>query len=401
MTKQKIALVSDWFLPRTGGVERHLVELARALHARGHEVEIVTATRGASTAHELPGVPIVRLDCPLLPGYRTVFRPRDGAQLASLFAERRYDLIHAHSIYSPLALAAAYAGRTLRLPTVLTAHSLVRYACIPLFRALDYRLMWSSWPQVITAVSEAVAADLRRASFAAEVQVLPNGLTLPPRAPRPERAHHEPVRIICVSRLVPRKRPEALLRAFARLDERIGAQRAARCRLVFVGNGPLFDDLRALAQRLGVAERVEWKGWCSPDEVQAELRGADIFALPTRKEAFGLAALEAAAVGLPVVTMRSSGAAELFTPGVDGMVASSDEDLTLALAKLIEDPGLRARLGDRARFLAERYDWSGVLDRTLQLYRLAERRLGDRSGAALAPPLESRPAALQLVPGGA
>jgi glycosyltransferase involved in cell wall biosynthesis len=397
MNPQKIALVSDWFLPRTGGVERHLVELARALQARGRQVEIVTATPGSEVIPELPGVPVVRLDVPLLPGWQTVYRPRDGAALAELFAARGYELIHAHSIYSPLALAAAHAGRVLRVPTVLTAHSLVRYACIALFRALDYRLMWSAWPQVITAVSEAVAADLRRASFAAEVQVLPNGLCLPPRTVRVERAARVPVTIVCVSRLVPRKRPVALLRAFARLRDHLGDREAARCRLVFVGGGPLYDELAELAGRLGVADRVELRGWGSPDEVALALAAADVFALPTRKEAFGLAALEAAAAGLPVVTLRGSGAAELFTPGVDGLVAADDAGLTDAIARLVVDPALRARLGERARLLAERFAWAGIIERTLQLYRLAAQRLGDRSGAALAPPLEPRPPVLQLV----
>jgi glycosyltransferase involved in cell wall biosynthesis len=398
MNPQKIALVSDWFLPRTGGIERHLVDLARVLAARGRQVEIVTATPGSEVVPELPGVPVVRLDVPLLPGWQTVYRPRDGAALAELFAARGYDLIHAHSIYSPLALAATHAGRVLRVPTVLTAHSLVRYACIALFRVLDYRLMWSSWPQVITAVSEAVAADLRRASFAAEVQVLPNGLCLPPAQTHPLRRARDPFTIVCVSRLVARKRPLALLRAFARLRDRLGERAAARCRLVFLGGGPLYDELHELAGRLGVADRVELRGWSSPEEVALALTGADVFALPTRKEAFGLAALEAAAAGLPVVTLRGSGAAELFTPGVVGGDQTVDDaGVTDALARLVADPALCARLGERARLLAERFAWAGIIERTLQLYRLAAQRLGDRSGASLAPPLEPRPPLLQLV----
>jgi glycosyltransferase involved in cell wall biosynthesis len=396
MTPQKIALVSDWFLPRTGGVERHLVELARALRGRGHTVEIVTATPGPEIVPELPDVPIVRLRVPLLPGYRTVFRPRDGIALGELFATRGYDLVHGHSIYSPLALAAAWAGRAQHIPTVLTAHSLVRYACIPLFRALDYRLMWSSWPQVVTAVSDAVAADLRRASFAADVQVLPNGLELPDLV---DRDGHDPsmLRIVCVGRLVSRKRPDALVRAFARMADHMGPS-ARRCRLVLVGGGPMYDDLSALAGRLGVGDRVELRGTCNRAEVEAALAEADVCALPAHKEAFGLAGLEAAATGLPVVTMRGSGAAELFTPGVDGLVASDDRALGDALARLACDPALRRRLGERARRLAERHAWPGILDRTLSLYRLAAQRVGDRNGGVQSP-LEPRPPALQLVGG--
>ena len=389
MNPYKIALVSDWFLPRTGGIERHIVELARELTGRGCSVEIITATRGAAVADGLPGVPIIRLDCPLLPRYGTIFRPRELAKLTELFSARGYDLVHGHSLYSPLAMAAMHAGRALRIPTVLTAHSLVRYAAMAVFRALDYRLMWSSWPSVITAVSEAVAADLRRASFNSEVHVVPNGLQL--AAPVERGAGDGLLRIVSVTRLVSRKRPMTLMRAFAKLDQHVRGDRVARCRLVFVGDGPLRGALEREARRLHVGDRVEFRGWCSAEEVSAELRRANIFALATKKEAFGIAALEAAAAGTPVVVMGGSGAAELFTPGVDGLVADSDDALTTCLATLVEDRALRERLGDRARSLAERFAWSSVIDRTLGLYRLAVRRMGDRSGAALDSTVERLP----------
>jgi glycosyltransferase involved in cell wall biosynthesis len=398
MTPRKVALVSDWFAPRTGGVERHMIDLARGLRSRGYEVEVITATPGPASLAELPGVPILRLDCPLLPGYDTVFRPRDGAQLTQLFTERGYDLIHAHSLYSPLALAAAHAGHTLRLPTVLTAHSLVRYACMAVFRALDYRLMWSSWPNLITAVSDAVANDLRRASFTDEVHVLPNGIDLPPRLP--PRPLTGALRIVSVLRLVPRKRPLALLRAFASLERLLPAETYARCRLVIVGGGPMEAEMHALARRLGIADRVELRGCCTPAEVRAALAEANIFALASRKEAFGLAALEAASASLPVVILRGSGTAELFTPERDALIASSDAELGVAIARLVEDPALCARLGAQGRALAECYAWDGILDRTLTLYRLAARRAADRHGVTVAArgPATPRPA-LSLVGG--
>ena len=394
MHSMKIALVSDWFLPRTGGVEQHIVDLASALSGAGHTVEIVTATPGPARVPQLPGVPIHVLDCPLLPRYATVFRPREARALEALFRTRGYDLVHAHSIYSPLALAACWAAKNQRIPAVLTAHSLVRYACIPLFRALDYRLMWSSWPGVVTAVSEAVANDLRRASFVSDVHVLPNGLCLPAPLDRNQR-QAGPVRIVCVSRLVPRKRPAVLLRAFAALDP---ARRTAS-KLVFVGSGPLEPELAALAREHGIADRVELRGWCTRAQVAAALAEADLFVLPATKEAFGLAALEAAAASLPVVTMRRSGSGELFTPGLDGLVAGSDRELTSILAQLIDDPALRMRLGAEARRLAERFDWGHVLDRTLGLYRLAGQRLRDRAGARIATAQPTmRISALRMLP---
>jgi glycosyltransferase involved in cell wall biosynthesis len=257
------------------------------------------------------------------------------------------------------------------------------------FRALDYRLMWSSWPNVITAVSDAVANDLRRASFTDEVHVLPNGIDLPPRLP--PRPLTGPLRIVSVLRLVPRKRPLALLHAFAALAKSLPPEQYARCRLVIVGGGPMEAEMRALAQRLGIADRVELRGCCTPAEVRAALAEANVFALASKKEAFGLAALEAAAASLPVVVLRGSGTAELFTPERDALIASSDEELAVALARLVDDPVLCARLGAHGRTLAEHYAWDGILDRTLALYRLAARRASDRHGIGA----EARASAVQ------
>ncbi len=383
---RKVALVSDWFLPRTGGVERHIVDLARGLKSRGQRVEIVTTTPGPTRVAELPDVPVIRIDTPLLPIWKVVYHPKDGAALTKLFRERDYDFIHAHSIYSPLALAACWAGNALRLPTVLTAHSMVRHAMFPVFRLLDYWLLWSSWPTVITAVSNSVAADLRRASFAGEIEVVPNGLDLPLAARRVPRRPGDPVRIISVSRLVPRKRPGALLEAFAQLETHLGPEMTARCRLVLVGGGPLLPELKAQAERLGVADLVEFRGWCTAEQVAAALDEAEFFVLPTQKEAFGIAALEAAARGLPVVTMRGSGAAELFTPGCDGLVAGSDAELTQILARLVVDARLRERLGQEALKTASLYAWPGVLDRTMAIYDKADRKVAERFGAVIPPP---------------
>ena len=102
---------------------------------------------------------------------------------------------------------------------------------------------------------------------------------------------------------------------------------------------------------------------------------ADIFTLPTFFDPFANATLEAMAAGLPVITSRRNGAAEILRPGVDGLVVDRPEDvggLAAALASLA-DPDRRAALGGKARETALRYPWDGPLERTLAVYRAVTR----------------------------
>jgi len=138
----------------------------------------------------------------------------------------------------------------------------------------------------------------------------------------------------------------------------------------------------ALAQRLGVADRVSFLGF--RDDVARLLRASDLFVFPSRYETFALVVLEALASGVPVVTARSVGAAGLVTPEC-GLVLPDSEDaaaLARALRLLVEDAPLRERMGRTAREVAQAHGWAQMAEAYFRLYeRLAETPLGSWSGA--------------------
>jgi glycogen(starch) synthase len=155
---------------------------------------------------------------------------------------------------------------------------------------------------------------------------------------------HVPVTILHVGRLIPRKGIDRLLRAVAR------ARSDVALRLVLVGSGPEEPALRRLAGELGLDGEVEFRGFVDQPGLPEVYAEADVFAFPTLDDPFGIALLEAAATGLPVVASPFAGATvDPVEEGVTGLIVDPDDTVAWAraLAGLAGDPELRRRLGAR------------------------------------------------------
>src|SRR3954464_1493841 len=202
----RVLHVTDTYLPRRGGIELHVHDLAQAQRRNGDEADVLTLTRSRSV--------------PSAQSAGSLLRPEDDAHLLAklrfLLAHRRhgrdagYDVVHAHcSTFSPLVFATLAAAD---IPTAVTFHSLWR-RYTPLYRTADLAVGWSSWPIAWSAVSEAAGATIRRAAARPmDVDVVPNGID-PTAWPAPARTT-EPgrLRVISLMRVSPHKRPLALLR---------------------------------------------------------------------------------------------------------------------------------------------------------------------------------------------
>jgi UDP-glucose:(heptosyl)LPS alpha-1,3-glucosyltransferase len=166
--------------------------------------------------------------------------------------------------------------------------------------------------------------------------------------------------VIFVGQGFARKGLGPLLEAMAAIGDR-------QWRLAVVGRGNP-SAWSARADRLGLGGRVTFVGHV-PDP-EAYYAAADIFALPTFFDPFANATLEAMAAGLPTVTSRRNGAAEILRHGVDGLIVDRPDDASGLAAALrsLADPERRAAMGQQARATALRYSWDGPLERTLGVY---------------------------------
>src|SRR5262249_43009321 len=104
------------------------------------------------------------------------------------------------------------------------------------------------------------------------------------------------------------------------------------------------------------------------ERIRQLMADSDVFVLPTIRESFGLAALEARCAGLPVVAMRASGVSELIADDINGLLADSDLDLAQRLAQLIRDPSRRESIAMRNRTTRAPFAWPRILDAHLSLY---------------------------------
>jgi glycosyltransferase involved in cell wall biosynthesis len=172
-------------------------------------------------------------------------------------------------------------------------------------------------------------------------------------APRPQRDQPGLFELICVGRLAPVKAQHVLLEAVSRL-----AREGYQVRLRLVGDGPDRNSLEARAVELGIEASVAFEGWRNQDAVRALYAQADLFVLPSFAEGVPVVLMEAMAMEIPCVATWVAGIPELITDGLNGLLVapSDEEDLKRAIARLLEDPELRRRLGQagRARIL-ERY----------------------------------------------
>ncbi|MGL4285147.1 MAG: glycosyltransferase family 4 protein [Phreatobacter sp.] len=364
----KIALVGDWFLPRLGGIELQMRDLALELTAEGHTVEIITGVPGAEL---VDGIKVIRLPGPRLIGAGIAVTPGVFKALHGHIRGGGYDVIHGHfGIITPIAHDALRFAAAGRIPAVATFHSVLRYYDLPL-KLLDRTLGYSRWPVRYAGVSSVTAEAMRPLVGSRDIAVIANGIDLawwrPPMGGRKELATR-PVEFVTVMRLEKRKRARALIGAFA---DAIAGLPAGSARLTVIGDGGERPALERIVASRGLAAEVCFTGSRTRPEIRDVLHRSDVFALASRLEAFGIAALEARAAGLPVVTLKASGARDFLNDGEDALLAEDDAALSRAIRSLIVDPVLRARLTQGARAEPEGVDWTSVGPRYLAEYRAA------------------------------
>lgn len=306
-----------------------------------------------------------------------------------LVAALRPDLLHAHYATS-YGLLGALAGRH---PLVISAWGTdVFDDSSPLVRQL-LRFNFGR-ADAVCATSEALATQTRKyVPRGQEIHVTPFGVDLGHFRPEVDIARKNGFIVGSTRSLERLYGLHVLIEAFAKVRrERHDA------RLTLIGSGSQRGPLGQQADSLGLSDAVEFRGHVPWDRLPHELSRLDVFVMPSIvPEAFGVAALEAAACELPVVASRTGGLPEVVADGETGLLVlpGNVEAIAAAILKLASDQTLRERLGQAGRrFVAERYEWAENAGRMARLY---ERILQPR---ATTPPTGAgdRPVRRQLEP---
>lgn len=371
---------------RRGGVERVMLECARYLAGRGHEVTILAGEWDESDWEESAGEGAVPIRFQRVPMRRrpSFLRGTSYFRAATRLAERMdYDVLNTHGVVCPtggvmlvhsLHRAWLERSRSLRGPLSLARWKQNLNPLHPILLHLEARHFRGRRYRGLIALTPQVKSDLERFYGVPpeDVTVNPNGFS--PTEFNPERRQArraemrarlglEPgqVALLFVANELERKGYPTLLDALRRLGD-------PSVRLLVVGNVDR-EQVERQAAAAGVGGQVLA---CGPTrDVAGFHAAADLFVLPTQYEAFCLAILEALGSGLPVVTTRVPGAQDAILPGVNGALIAdprSGEELAAALAPLLADEA-RAALSQAAPASVAAYQWPTVLARYEEILR--------------------------------
>lgn len=369
----RIAHVTDYYLPRLGGIEMQVHDLATRQRAAGHETTVITPTRedfGVGTAPPDP-LWVQRVDSPLT---NRMFHPFvAGLSASGLLTRDRFDVVHIHaSLISPFAMLSGRAAAHAGLPTVVTVHSLwSRTGPAP-------DIAWgivghTGWPVIWSAVSKTAAGPVSKTlGPGIAVAILPNGIdaddwtTVP--APRPAST----VTISSTMRLSRRKRPMPFLHMLKKLRGRVSP--SIDLHAILIGEGPLRDTMAAYLRAHDMESWVSMPGRLERSDIREIFRHSDLYVAPAELESFGIAALEARAAGLPVVASRHGGVGEFISDGDEGFLTDGDREMVHSLAALVVDRHTREQIAAHNRAVPPSVSWPVVLDRADVLYSAAGQR---------------------------
>jgi phosphatidylinositol alpha-1,6-mannosyltransferase len=368
----RVLLVTNDFPPRPGGIQSYLGELVgRLVDAGSHSLTVYAPQwKGAEAYDEAAGYRVVRH-----PGTLMLPGPAVDTRMRGLIADEDIDTVW-FGAAAPLALLAQRArGAGARRVLASTHGHEVGWSMLPVARSV-LRCIGDD-TDVVTFVSR-----YTRSRFApafgpkASLEYLPSGVDTDRFRPDPAgRARlrdryglGERPTVVCVSRLVPRKGQDMLIKALPSIRRRV--EGAA---LAIVGGGPYLDSLRALARECGVADDVTFTGGVPAAELPTHHAMADVFAMPCRTrgagldvEGLGIVFLEASATGVPVIAGKSGGAPETVQHNKTGLVVDGREvdEIAGAVAELLTDRDRAAVMGAAGRdWVTAQWRWDTLAAR--------------------------------------
>ncbi|NUJ81627.1 glycosyltransferase [Methylocystis sp. FS] len=378
----RILHIVPTYLParRYGGPIYSVHGLCRGLARRGHHVDVYTTNVDGPSVSNVPLNEPVLLDGVNVTYFATglgrrLYRSPNMAAVLSRNVSR-FDVVHLHSVFLWPTAAGAATARLAGIPYVISPRGML----VPELIERKSRLLKLAWinlferHNIAEAASVHVTAEIEGVNLTRlglkpkRIDMIPNAFDLPPEAvsilPDAKPSCTDGAVVLHLGRI-------SWIKGFDRLVPAMAHVPGAR--LLIAGN----DDegytrqLNALIAQHGVAPRTQFLGAVQgPAKWQAFAR-ADIFALASYSENFGIAVLEAMACGIPVVVTPEVGLADVVERTGAGLVAQGDpEQFGRAIARLVADPALRRQMGAAGRAAArEHFSWSAVAARMEALYQ--------------------------------
>lgn len=384
MSPLRVLIATDTYPPDVNGAGYFTHRLAEGLARRGHRVHVLcpsdrgepyATVNGAVTEHRLRSGPI-----PFQPSMRAAVPLGMGGHIDRLLRRLDPDVVHAQSHF-PLSRTAMRRARVAGIPVMLTNHfmpdNLYAHARVPArMREMAGEMAWRDMIRVageadhVSTPTPRAAELLWRKGFARTVEAISCGIDLERFRPREGERGKARARfglpdrdtIVFVGRLDEEKRIGDTIRALARIVPEHDVQFAV------AGTGQCEEELRELARRAGVADRVFFLGFVPDGDLPLVYVAGDVFAIAGVAELQSIATLEAMSTGLPVVAADAMALPHLVEVGHNGFLFPPGDDEYLADRLLAALGPERNAMGAASRELARRHDHHWSLERFEAVY---------------------------------
>ncbi|MCO1655917.1 glycosyltransferase [Pseudonocardia humida] len=388
MNPLRILIGAETYPPDVNGAARFAERLATGLAKRGHDVHVAAPSQTGRPTREVRGGVTVHG----LRSHRYYSHERfqfclpweafpDSAELMERIDP---DVVHTqgHMVLGRGVVRAAHrTGRPLVATNHLMPENLLAYSPIPrVLRGLAATIGWKDLGRIfgkadaVTAPTPRAVELLVRRAGLTEAFPVSCGIDADRYRATPKVPGAVPT-VLFVGRLDQEKRVDELIRAFAALPAGLAAQ------LEIIGDGGRRDEWTALADEVGLGERVRFRGFVSEEELVEAYARAAVFCMPSIAELQSLATLESMAAGTPVVAADAMALPHLVRPGRNGFLYQPGAvgELTTRLTALLGDAGLRRRMGAASREIVAEH----AIDATLATFESVYLRLLGRAEAPL------------------
>ena len=361
----RILFPATHYYPVIGGIETWTKNIAEGLALRrgSGQAEIFVVTgkvKDQPEKEEAGGVKIFRTSLFLLANlsaspliYTLSLLPFVFFESLSLIKKEKIDILHCQGFLS--SFLGFWLSKLTGIPYIATVQRL---------EGRGNRLKNSIYRNAVLCIGASRAiGEYFKEIGCKNIEIIPNGIDLE-RFKGLDRKSHDGFVVMTIARLEKVKGIEYLIGAFARLSL------PRRLSLVIIGDGSERKNLENLVKKLNLEERVEFLGEIPNERIPEYLAGADCFVLPSLKEGFGIAVLEAMAAGVPVIASRVGGILDIIEDGKTGLLIEpgNPEEIAKAISKIYQDSVLREQLINNAIAELKRYNWKNMAERVFKIY---------------------------------
>lgn len=383
----KILMLSWEYPPRVvGGIARVVYELSKKLSYEGHDVSVITYREGNSPYYEVEdsGVKVYRVDNTNINSLdftswvlQLNFSMIECAN--KLIQKEKFDVIHAHDWLT------AFTGKTLKqsfnIPLIATIHATeygrnggIHTKEQKYINDIEWMLTYEAQKIIVNSnfmkseSSRIFNADLDK------IDVIPNGIDLDKFDNftkdldfRRRYAKDNEKIILTMGRMVNEKGIQHLICAMPKiLNEYNDAK------LVVAGKGPMLEELKDIAYRIGIAHKVYFTGYLSGDDVQKMYKNVDVAVFPSTYEPFGIVALESMLAGIPTVVSDVGGLDEIVKHGLTGLksYAGNSNSIADSVLAILKDNNLAKKLSKNGQNeVLNNYSWEQIAEDTVKTYK--------------------------------